>query len=390
MKVQTPVSIPVLAPMLLWIAVLASLAVGSRTCTAAASGPIVISEIMYHPYQLASAPEDVKQEWIELFNRGTQPVNLTGWRFSDGVDFVFPNVTLAAGKYLVVAADVAVFTARHPDVANVVGGWTGWLRDSGEALELVDGAGAVVNTVRYAHQGDWGVRELGPVDLGHRGWRWSAATDGGGKTLELINVSLPNDLGRNWTASVVEGGTPGSANSVAASNVAPMILEVQHQPVIPRSVDPVTVTARLLDEQTTGLVVTLHYRLDTSTYANTNSYPQFNAASYLSVPMADDGMHGDGQANDGVFGGALGAQANGKIVEFYLEAHGCHRPDPHLACSQHGRWRPGASDERSVPGGQLLQSRVDARQPADLLHHHDGNGAGPTGVHRQPQQFVRT
>ncbi|MCX5643405.1 MAG: lamin tail domain-containing protein, partial [Phycisphaerae bacterium] len=265
-------------------------------------------------------PEDTKQEWIELFNRGTESVNLTGWGFNDGVDFVFPNVTLAAGKYLVVAADVAVFTAKHPGVTNVVGGWTGWLRDSGETLALVDSAGVVVNTVRYAHQGDWGVRELGPVSSGHRGWQWSTVSDGGGKSLELINASLPNDLGQNWAVSVVDGGTPGKANSVAAGNIAPMILDVAHQPIIPRSVDPVTVAARILDEQTTGLVVTLRYRLDSSTYANTNSYPQFNAASYLSVPMVDDGAHGDGQASDGVFGGAIGAQQNGKIVEFYIEA----------------------------------------------------------------------
>jgi hypothetical protein len=318
--VKTRIPIRVFSWAFLWISVLASVTVGPETYAAGPNGNIVISEIMYHPYQLASTPEDTKQEWIELFNRGTQPVNLAGWRFSDGIDFVFPNVALAAGKYLVVAADVAVFTARHPGVANVVGGWTGWLRDSGETLKLIDGTGTVVNTVRYAHQGDWGVRELGPVELSHRGWQWSAATDGGGKTLELINASLPNDLGRNWTASLVDGGTPGQANSVALSDSAPMIVEVQHLPVVPKSVDPVVVTARLLDEQTTGLVVTLHYRLDTSTYANTNSYPQFNAASYLSVPMVDDGTQGDGQANDGVFGGAIGAQANGKIVEFYLEA----------------------------------------------------------------------
>ena len=314
------ISIPVFSSILLGMVVLASPAVGPKPDAADRAA-------------LSSSPRSCTIRTNSHLRRrirsrsgsscsigAREPVSLTGWRFSDGVDFAFPNVTLAAGKYLVVAADVAVFTARHPGVANVVGGWTGWLRDSGETLELVDGAGAVVNTIRYAHQGDWGLRELGPVQLSHRGWQWSAATDGGGKTLELINASLPNDLGPNWTASLVDDGTPGQGNSVAASDVAPMILEVRHQPVIPRSVDPVTVTARLLDERATGLVVTLHYRLDTSTYANTNSYPQFNAASYLSVPMADDGAHGDGQANDGVFGGAIAAQANGKIVEFYLEA----------------------------------------------------------------------
>ena len=48
-----------------------------RSCTIPATRPL--------------PPENLKQEWIELFNRGAQTVNLAGWRFSDGVDFVFPG-----------------------------------------------------------------------------------------------------------------------------------------------------------------------------------------------------------------------------------------------------------------------------------------------------------
>jgi hypothetical protein len=281
---------------------------------------IVISEIMYHPAHSLTAPENLKQEWIELLNRGTQSVNLAGWRFSDGVAFVFPAVSIGAGKYLVVAADVSTFKAKYPGAINVVGGWTGWLSNSGEKIELVDDLGAVVDSIKYADQGDWAVRELGPLDNGHRGWQWSGVHDGGGKSLELISAAMPNEFGPNWAASLVDGGTPGGPGIVPVNDIAPMILDVGHWPIIPRPVDPVTVTARILDEQTTGLVVTLRYRLDSSTYANQNTYPQFNAASYLSVPMLDDGAHGDKRASDGVFGGQIPAQQNGKIVEFYVEA----------------------------------------------------------------------
>jgi hypothetical protein len=318
--VKTRLSVHVFSQTLLWIAVLMSPAVGPKAYAAGASGSIVIFEIMYHPYHPASGSEDLKQEWIELFNRGSESVNLAGWRFSDGVDFVFSNVTLGAGKYLVVAADVSVFTAWHPGVTNVVGGWTGWLSNSGERLQLADSTGAVVNTVQYADQGDWSVRELGPADLGHRGWQWSSASDGNGKSLELINAALPNEFGQNWAPSVVDGGTPGTANSVAAGDMAPIIADVGHWPVIPGPTDAVTVTARIVDEQTTSQTVTLHYRVDSSTYTDQNTYPKFIAASYLSVPMVDDGAHGDGRAGDGVFGATIPAQADTKIVEFYVEA----------------------------------------------------------------------
>jgi hypothetical protein len=287
---------------------------------AAGGDDIVISEIMYHPGHSATSPEDLRLEWIELFNRGTLTVNLAGWRLSDGVEFVFPAVSLGAGKYLVVAANASVFKARYPGVTNVVGGWTGRLSNSGEKIELADASGEVVNAVEYADEGEWTVRELGPVDGGHRGWQWSDAHDGGGRSLELIDAMMPNEYGQNWAASLVDGGTPGAPRGVQANDIAPLILDVGHRPLIPGPTDAVTVTARILDEQATGLAVTLRYRLDSSTYTDQNTYPHFDSASYRSVSMFDDGAHGDKRAGDGVFGAQIPAQPNGRVVEFYVEA----------------------------------------------------------------------
>ncbi len=283
-------------------------------------GGVQISEIMYHPYHPASGSEDTRQEWIELYNGGPGSVDLGGWSLTDGVDYVLPDIVLEAGGYLVVAADVNVFTAKYPDVKNVVGGWTGWLSNTGETLALADGNDAVVDTVSYADEGDWSVRELGPLDRSQRGWQWSNSHDGGGKSLELMNPALPNEFGQNWAASQTDGGTPGRVNSVFATDIAPMVLHVAQAPVIPGPNDPVTVTARIVDEQASGVTVILHYRLDNSTYADQNVYPQYNPADYSDLPMFDDGAHGDDQAQDGVFGALIPAQQNGKMVEFFVEA----------------------------------------------------------------------
>ncbi|MHC4157382.1 MAG: lamin tail domain-containing protein, partial [Planctomycetota bacterium] len=188
----------------------------------AASAEVVVSELMYHPYSAQNVPENIRQEYIELFNRGTAAVNLSGWRFSNAVNFVFPDVTLGAGRYLVVAADVDTFKAVHPGVSNVVGGWDGKLSNSGERIELVDSIGVRIDSLRYADQGDWGVRELGPVDRGHRGWLWISEHDGAGKSMELINPALPNEYGQNWTASNLNDGTPGAINSAADDDIAPL------------------------------------------------------------------------------------------------------------------------------------------------------------------------
>jgi hypothetical protein len=281
---------------------------------------VVITEIMYHPYHPVPGAEDTRQEYIELFNHGSELVNLSGWRISNGVDYVFPDVTLGAGQYLVVAADVDIFKAMYPSVNNVIGGWVGRLSNKGEAIEILDDAGVRINGVRYADEGDWAVRELGPLDLGQRGWIWASEHDGGGSSLELINVNMPNDYGQNWTASVYDNGTPGMINSVAEENIAPMILDVTHTPIIPTENETVAVAARIIDELRTGVKVTLHYRVDFSEYQNADVYPQHDPASYNNITMFDDGAHGDGAADDEIYGAQIPAQHDGTIIEFYIEA----------------------------------------------------------------------
>ncbi|HPD47710.1 MAG TPA: lamin tail domain-containing protein [Anaerohalosphaeraceae bacterium] len=451
---------------------------------------ILITEIMYHPFNAAHPlVEDIGEEYIEIHNPGPAAVSLAGWRFTDGVDFTFPAVTIGPGQYLVVASDTVKFAAKYPNVTNVVGGWDGRLSNSGETIELTNAAGRVIDRITYADQGEWARRILGPVDNGHRGWTWADDHDGDGKSLELISLSMPNEYGQNWAASIADHGSPGAANAAtgvfpqtvalvttgsiwrylddgsdqgvawravdfddsawlsgssqlgyggdgeattvgygpdegnkyittyfrhrldipdvtqfvgfklrilrddgaviyingeefqrtnmpllgdinyltrASSNltgaaedtfhefivdpgklrngtnvlavevhqvlpssadisfdlilegalrpageptrdIAPMIVDAEHRPAIPRSTDPVTVTARIIDEQAVGLTVSLRYRAD--------GQPVFETAG-----MTDDGLNGDEIAGDGIFTGQIPPQADDTVVEFYIEA----------------------------------------------------------------------
>jgi hypothetical protein len=45
---------------------------------------VVINEVMYHPIY-----KDPRGEFLELYNRGTQPADLSGWQLTDGVKFGF-------------------------------------------------------------------------------------------------------------------------------------------------------------------------------------------------------------------------------------------------------------------------------------------------------------
>ena len=98
---------------------LAALGLSLSTFFATASD-VVINEIMYHPFHLASQAEDTGQEWVELHNRETNAVNLHGWRLTKGVEFTFTNVTLPPGGYIVVAASRTNFLAKYPGITNVV------------------------------------------------------------------------------------------------------------------------------------------------------------------------------------------------------------------------------------------------------------------------------
>src|ERR1043165_3627786 len=111
------------------------------------AGSIVINEIMFHASP--AVPEDDTLEWIELYNRGTNSVNLNGWQFDKGINFAFTNVSIPAGGYLVVAANTNAFKSRNPGINNVVGNWLGVLGNNGEQIRLVNPNGDEEDEVAY-------------------------------------------------------------------------------------------------------------------------------------------------------------------------------------------------------------------------------------------------
>ena len=265
-------------------------------CAAATSpqAQVLINEIHHRP-----ANESVAEEFIELWNFGSEPLDLDGWKLNAGVRFAFSKITLPPDSGLVVAANAPRFAELHPGVKNVTGDWQGQLANNGETIRLVDATGATADKVHYATEGDWARRVRGPLHGGHRGWVWRAAYGGSGHSLELMQPSLSNNHGQNWQTSVAGRGTPGRANSSKLANLSPMILDAVHSPAVPRSTDPVTVTARVIDESPAGISTQLFYRLD-------------GESNFRELPMARSGAE--------QFAATISPQANGQVVEFYVSA----------------------------------------------------------------------
>jgi hypothetical protein len=155
--------------------------------------PFVFSEIMYH----APPPGGTNLEFVELFNPFGTPEDLSGYRLTGDIAFTFPsNTVLAAGSYLVVAANPAALQA-HAGLTNLLGPWSGNLSHNGGTLRLRHPTGAVFLEVHY---------DTRPP--------WPRAADGVGHSLVLARSSFGQDNPRAWTLSDVVGGSPGRADSV--------------------------------------------------------------------------------------------------------------------------------------------------------------------------------
>lgn len=179
-------------------------------------GPIVISEIMYHPPDLNGLDDDLN-EFIELQNTVATNVPLydpafptNSWRLRNAVDFDFPaNQTLAAGARLLVVgfdptntSQLATFRAKY-GVSNSVaiyGPWSGELNNLTETIELKrPGAPDDTLVVPYYMIDKVAYRDATP---------WPSGADGIGNSLQRVNNAGFGNDPTNWFAA---GTTVGRA-----------------------------------------------------------------------------------------------------------------------------------------------------------------------------------
>lgn len=176
-----------------------SLRTQSLECRLAmAAGPLVVTEVMYNP----AAPTAAEQaagyvesdfEFIELQNVGDQSLALGGYALSKGATFAFDPIYLGAREHVVLVNNLAAFALRQGAGINVAGEYTGNLGNSGDELILKNPDGQTTLSFKFSDT-------------------WYASTDGGGRSLTIINPQAPaNTWGQaaSWHASDAAGGSPG-------------------------------------------------------------------------------------------------------------------------------------------------------------------------------------
>jgi len=147
-----------------------------------------ITELMYH------SENGDNCDYVELQNVSEVPLDLTGLRFTEGVQFTFPPMTLEAGEYTVVASDAADFQAAYGSGIPLAGVYTDRLSDRGEevVLKLAAPWDTAIMRFRYADH-------------------WYSATDGDGQSLnirEVIAAPVTWNDPQNWRASPPTPGRP--------------------------------------------------------------------------------------------------------------------------------------------------------------------------------------
>ncbi|HEX8060882.1 MAG TPA: lamin tail domain-containing protein [Cyclobacteriaceae bacterium] len=168
---------------------------------------IIITEIMADPTPVVQLPE---AEYIEVFNRSVNPINLTGWRVEDPTTSAkLPSRIIMPGEYLVLTS--ATNASKFPKCVGVTSFPS--LGNLGDRIVLREPAGKAIDSVAYSLS-----------------WYHSSEKADGGWSLELIDVNNPCGEGDNWTSSEdTDGGTPGEINSVFANKpdlTAPKLLSV--------------------------------------------------------------------------------------------------------------------------------------------------------------------
>ncbi len=224
---------------------------------------LVLTEIMYN----AAANAD-SLEFLEFYNKGTQPIALGGLRLSEGVFGTLPQQMLAPQGFALIAQDTAAFRRFYG-----IGASARWssdlLSNGGERITLVNSLNGFIDSVNYD--------DVAP---------WPLEADGQGPSLEIINVNNDNGVASNWRASVTPTGRAfGAVNILASPGRLPI-----NAPTVLGDIGFAVRTAQVSEAATTyNVAVTLRNPSGSAVAARlvVDARSQANRPSDFTLPASD-------------------------------------------------------------------------------------------------------
>lgn len=155
-------------------------------------GDVLITEFFPDPNPVVDLPE---AEFVELYNRSNKPIQLKGWRISNGSTVgALPEVLLLPDSFLLVCglSSVVLFNRNAVGISP----WPS-LNNSGDQITITDSTGILIDELYY--------------DIT---WYNNTQKAEGGFSIEMDNPLLLCKGKSNYAASDAPiGGTPGIENS---------------------------------------------------------------------------------------------------------------------------------------------------------------------------------
>jgi len=273
------------------------------TAVAPVPDTVVINEIVYDPQ---GGDNGTYSEWTELYNPGSNPVDLTGVIFGrnltigDTAERVLPSGTIIQpGGYLVLAGNYSSFTSVFNTVPSNVVVDLGWGSSS-----VYNNTAGVANLRYPGGNLRRGINYIDQVPYTSSAPWPSGVNNNGGATIELINPALDNSDPYSWRTSTgdtfagANRGTPGYQNSTFTTNIGVSIQGATRSIQFPTSSDVITITAAV-----NALTAVSSARV----YVATTS-----GGSFASYPLTGSGGTGD-------YSGNIGPFPSGTYVRYYVE-----------------------------------------------------------------------
>jgi hypothetical protein len=128
-------------------------------------------------------------DFVEIYNNSGAAIPLGGLRLHTGQFFTFPEISIANNTFLLIGHDSAKCRKYY---GKPFLQYADALSNGGEPLKIVNSLNQIVDSVNYDDATPW---PLGPP-----------SPDGGGPSLEIIDVTKDNNVATNWKISITSQG----------------------------------------------------------------------------------------------------------------------------------------------------------------------------------------
>jgi len=229
-----------------------------------------INEIVAVSYALPGDEVGDRDDWVELHNAESTPVDISGWYLSDDPGHS-KKWQIPAGTIIPAGGHLVIWCDNEPGEGPLHATFA--LAAGGEGVGLF-------------HDAAHGNIQIDYVAFSRIG----------------LDVSYGRSPDGSGTLGFMTSVTPGAAN--AGLNPPPTVADAVRTPTAPLATDSVWITAAATDDEFIASVAL-----------------SYNAgAGLVQTPMLDNGLNHDGAADDGVFGAAVPPQPANTIVSYYITA----------------------------------------------------------------------